>query len=193
MATIKITYRVTSRLSMRIGVDGDLLVSAPKGTPRDKILRFIADHRDWVARATVKVAERRANADRFFGRLPLTGRAEAAEARRRLDAIIMPMVERYSREMGVAPRRISYRATRSKLGSCRKATADVVFSLYLLLFPDWLVEHVVVHELAHLIEDNHGPRFYALMDLHFPRWRDARKATRAMLRDAVGKGAQSGE
>lgn len=60
-----------------------------------------------------------------------------------------------------------------------------MFSVYLLLFPDWIVEHVVVHELAHLIEPNHGPRFYRVMDRHFPRWREAREITRKILDDSA--------
>ena len=36
----------------------------------------------------------------------------------------------------------------------------------------------MVHELCHLLEPSHNARFHALMDKYFPRWREARKATR---------------
>ena len=48
---------------------------------------------------------------------------------------------------------------------------------YVLLLPKWCVEHVVVHELCHLLEPSHNARFHALMDKYFPRWREARKET----------------
>jgi predicted metal-dependent hydrolase len=34
---------------------------------------------------------------------------------------------------------------------------------------------VLVHELCHIIEANHGPRFKALMDLHCPDWRVSKR------------------
>ena len=56
------------------------------------------------------------------------------------------------------------------------------FSAYLLLLPEWCVEHVVVHELCHLLEPSHNTRFHALMDKFFPRWKEARKETRRLLK-----------
>ena len=43
---IQVTYRRTSRLSMRIVKNGDVHVSAPIGMPRDKVLAFIEEHKD---------------------------------------------------------------------------------------------------------------------------------------------------
>jgi predicted metal-dependent hydrolase len=44
------------------------------------------------------------------------------------------------------------------------------------------IEHVVVHELAHLLVPNHSPRFYAVMDKFFPRWKEAREETKRISR-----------
>jgi len=38
---------------------------------------------------------------------------------------------------------------------------------------------VVVHELAHLVEMNHGPRFWAVVESLYPEWRDARRELKA--------------
>jgi len=53
---------------------------------------------------------------------------------------------------------------------------------YVLLLPEWCVEHVVVHELCHLLEPSHNARFHALMDKFFPRWKEARKETRQICK-----------
>ena len=42
-------------------------------------------------------------------------------------------------------------------------------------------EHVVVHELCHLLEPSHNARFHALMDKYFPRWREARRVMRSKV------------
>ena len=80
----------------------------------------------------------------------------------------------------LVPSAISYRCTRTRWGSCNPKTRRINFSTYLLLLPEWCIEHVVVHELCHLLVPNHGPRFYALMDRHFPRWKEARRETRRL-------------
>ena len=48
---IKVTYRRTSRLSMRIVKNGDVHVSAPIGMPREKVMAFIEEHKDWINEA----------------------------------------------------------------------------------------------------------------------------------------------
>ena len=80
--------------------------------------------------------------------------------------------------MGVHPKRIVYQATISRWGACNKTTGVIKLSLYLLLLPEWCVEHVVVHELAHLIEANHGPRFHALLEEVCPGHRNLEKQLR---------------
>ena len=41
--------------------------------------------------------------------------------------------------------------------------------------PQECLEYVIVHELAHLIETTHGPRFIAVMDEALPNWRETRE------------------
>ncbi len=48
-------------------------------------------------------------------------------------------------------------------GSCSPATGAIRLSTQLEGMPRWVVDSVIVHELAHLIEANHGPRFAALV------------------------------
>ena len=45
---IEVTYRKTSRLSMRIVKNGDVQVSAPYGMPKAEVERFINEHREWI-------------------------------------------------------------------------------------------------------------------------------------------------
>jgi predicted metal-dependent hydrolase len=40
--------------------------------------------------------------------------------------------------------------------------------------PKDLLEYVIVHEMAHLIEPTHSARFIAILDRHYPSWREAR-------------------
>ena len=170
---IQVTYRRTSRLSMRIVKNGDVHVSAPIGMPREKVMKFIEEHKDWINEARKKTYERQKQRAEFFNKLPLATRAQADEALKRLKELVEPMMEKHAKEMGVKPSIVYYKPTIDR---------SICISAYVLLLPEWCVEHVVVHELCHLLEPSHNARFRALMDKYFPRWREARKETHRICR-----------
>lgn len=56
----------------------------------------------------------------------------------------------------------------SRWGSCTPADRTIRISHRLGDFPSWVLDYVIVHELAHLIELRHSPAFHALVD-RFPK------------------------
>jgi len=52
----------------------------------------------------------------------------------------------------------------SRWGSCTPSTGDIRISDRIAAFPGWVLDAVIVHELAHLVEHGHGPEFQALAD-----------------------------
>ena len=167
---------------MRIVKNGDVHVSAPIGLSRAKVEAFIEEHRDWIDEARKKVSKSQKQRTEFYSQLPLTSRAQADEALKRLKALVEPMVEHHAKMMGVRPSLVYYKPTISRWGQCNLKDRSICISAYVLLLPDWCVEHIVVHELCHLLEPSHNARFHALMDKYFPRWREARKETRRISR-----------
>ena len=179
---IQITYRRTSRLSIRIVKNGDVHVSAPIGMPKRELERFIEEHSEWISVARRKTSQTQQRRTMFYSQLPLQTHAQVDDALQRLKTLIEPMVERRSKEIGVRPSLVCYKAMISRWGVCNIRNRSICFSLYLLLLPEWCVEHVVVHELCHLLEPSHNARFHALMDKNFPRWKEARRETRQISR-----------
>ena len=51
----------------------------------------------------------------------------------------------------------------ARWGSCTFTTGDIRISDRLAEFPPWVLDAVIVHELAHLVEPNHSPAFHALV------------------------------
>lgn len=51
-----------------------------------------------------------------------------------------------------------------RFGSCTPATGTIRISHRLAEMPDWVLDYVIVHELAHLVEPNHSPRFWNLVN-----------------------------
>ena len=51
-----------------------------------------------------------------------------------------------------------------RFGSCTPSTGTIRLSHRLATMPVWVLKYVIVHELAHLEEANHGPNFWALVN-----------------------------
>jgi predicted metal-dependent hydrolase len=86
-----------------------------------------------------------------------------AEALRRIGVAARPHAE----ALGVVPRAIRLKDTRSRWGSCAP-DRTLAFSWRLVLAPDWVLDYVVAHEVAHLREMNHSDRFWAHVEARTP-------------------------
>ena len=63
----------------------------------------------------------------------------------------------------------------TRWGSCTPADATIRLSHRMQQMPDWVVDYVLVHELCHLREMNHSPRFWALVEQLMPDYREQRQ------------------
>ena len=71
-----------------------------------------------------------------------------------------------------------HRPMKSRWGSC-SSRGSISLNTHLVKLPKALLEYVVVHELCHLREMNHGAGFQRLMDASLADWKQRRKALRA--------------
>jgi predicted metal-dependent hydrolase len=81
------------------------------------------------------------------------------EALRRLGALTAAK----SGLIGVAPKRLTVKDTKSRWGSCAP-DKSLALSWRLVMAPAFVQDYVVAHEVAHLRHMNHGPKFWALVD-----------------------------
>jgi predicted metal-dependent hydrolase len=76
----------------------------------------------------------------------------------------------------------------SRWGSCSPTSGEIRISDRMARFPGWVLDAVIVHELAHLVELNHGHAFHALAD-RYPKQERAYGFLLAMeLSDEAGDG-----
>jgi predicted metal-dependent hydrolase len=80
----------------------------------------------------------------------------------------------YADLMQVSPHKIQLTSAKTRWGS---ASANRVIRLNwrLIHFDEYLIDYVVVHELAHLHEMNHSPRFWKIVEMTFPTHQDAKR------------------
>lgn len=82
----------------------------------------------------------------------------AEQARRDL----VERVRHHAGQLGLNARGITIRDQKSRWGSC-SSSGKLSFSWRLIMAPGFVLDYVAAHEVAHLAEMNHGPRFWALV------------------------------
>jgi hypothetical protein len=119
-------------------------------------------------------------------RLGADGRAAAALLdawlRREARTAVGERVAVRAAEMAVAPGRVSIRDQSSRWASASPG-GSLSFSWRLVLAPPWVLDAVVVHELAHLRVRGHTSPFWSLVTRHAPRTPEARAWLRSHARE----------
>lgn len=127
-------------------VNGVIQVSIPAWMTK-------ADEQRWVARMVERLERKRTSDE-----IDLAARAEV-------------LAVRYGLPTPVSIRWVTNQEWR--WGSCTPSDRTIRISTRLAAFPQWVVDYVVVHELAHLVEPSHGSAFWALVN-RYPKAERAR-------------------
>ena len=75
----------------------------------------------------------------------------------------------------VRPAGIRVRDMGKRWGSCHSRSRLLSFHWETVLLPTRILDYIVVHELVHLIEPNHGPRFWSRVEAVLPDWKERRR------------------
>ena len=86
------------------------------------------------------------------------------------------LLQRWQPLIGARAERFYVRRMKTKWGSCNHTAGTIRLNTELAKKPPECLEYIVVHELVHLLEPTHNPRFVALMDKFMPKWQFYREA-----------------
>jgi predicted metal-dependent hydrolase len=160
------------------------LKSQARETPRKFIER--ESHYLWGRRRLLSVAYRDAKPSVSLDhkRITLTVRPGTGAQRRAevihdwhkslLHEAVPPLIQKWERKLKVKVTGYFLQRMKTKWGSCNHRAGHIRLNTELVKKPKDLLEYVVVHELAHLLEPTHSERFAAILDKHWPTWREAR-------------------
>lgn len=81
----------------------------------------------------------------------------------------------WAKKMDVQPTGLKVHRMKTRWGSCNVRTGGINLNTLLACWPQECLEYIVVHELAHLHEANHSPRFHAIVERYLPEWRERKK------------------
>lgn len=119
--------------------------------------------------------------------LSRSARSKAADHFRRWyiqtgSAWLRDRVSLLSRKLGVSAKRLYVRDLGYRWGSCGKNGA-LYFNWKILQLPPRVTDYVIAHELAHLLEPNHGPELWRILDRSLPDWSARSEELKAKARD----------
>jgi len=95
--------------------------------------------------------------------------------RKLLKQAVPPLIEKWEPLLGVKVERFFVRRMKTKWGSCNHIAGTIRLNTELAKKPKKCLEYIVVHEMVHLLEPTHNPRFVDLMDQYLPQWRAYRE------------------
>ena len=96
--------------------------------------------------------------------------------RQELLKTLQNLIEKWQKIMNVEVNFFSIKKMRTRYGSCNARHRRIWFSLNLIHYKIEFIEYVVVHEIAHFFQQNHGKKFYAILDKFLPNWREINKS-----------------
>ncbi|MCX5977489.1 MAG: SprT family zinc-dependent metalloprotease [Coprothermobacterota bacterium] len=94
--------------------------------------------------------------------------------RKQLKMLVPPLLEKWQPLVGVQVATWGIKKMKTKWGSCNAASRRLWFNLELAKKPHQCLEYVVVHELAHILEQHHNDRFIELLNQLLPGWQHRR-------------------
>lgn len=158
--------------------------------PRRHVTR--ESHYLWGRRylLNVQYADAKPEVRQDHKRITLVVRSGSDEAKRaevmhawhkaQLHALLPELIRAWEPRLGVKVRAYYLQRMKTRWGSCNHAHRHIRLNTELVKKPRHLLEYVLVHEMVHLLAPKHDERFIALLDEHFPRWREARAELNAM-------------
>jgi len=91
-----------------------------------------------------------------------------------LHKVVPPIIQKWERKLKVKVAAYFLQRMKTKWGSCNYRARHIRLNTELVKKPKDLLEYVIVHEMAHLLEPTHSDRFIAILNEHYPSWREAR-------------------
>lgn len=183
---------------------GTALLTLPPGVSDRKAIQFAKKHHDWLRKqyeispettslthgetipyqgkdleifhdpditATVHIKN-----DRLIVGGPLSGFETRLEnwLRKQARSALIEAVDRFELRLKSRPHKVVVRDTRSRWGSC-STRKTLSFSWRLIMAHPDILHYVVAHEMAHLVEMNHSPAFWRLVEKMYPDWKESRR------------------
>jgi predicted metal-dependent hydrolase len=155
------------RYVVRVKRDGTVRVTIPRWGSKREAQEFADTQRAWVAKQLAKFAIERTKM------APELSPDEERSLRRRAARELPDRLLTLASDHRLRVSRISIRNQRWRWGSCSR-DGHICLNWRLVAMPEWVRDYVMLHELMHLKRMDHSPRFWKLVAVVCPAFREAR-------------------
>ncbi len=173
---VKYTLRQSKRargIRLSVASGGVFTVSAPERMKESRIEECIVKKSAWVL-----------DKIRYFSKFPpiistkrINRKKHFAEHKEKARELVTKRLAHFNKHYGLTWNRVAIRNQRSRWGSCSRKK-NLNFNYKIALLPPHLADYIIVHELCHLGELSHSPRFWSLVAETLPHHRALRKELR---------------
>jgi hypothetical protein len=178
---LQIIRRKVKRARITISGAGEVKVVVPLRFPEAMLRSFLKEREDWIKKHLERFQKNRIplRSDEFLYlgkpmRPSLFEQGDEewllAEARRH----ISQRTKELAAEHGFSYNRITIRDARTRWGSCSQKK-NLSFSWRLIKAPEFVIDYLILHELAHTVHMNHSKRYWALVERICPAYEKAEK------------------
>ena len=163
--TIAIKRSARKTLQLTVTPQGQIIIRAPRTLALSRIQTFIKQKKSWIQQAIQKQRARIS--------LPHDP-SNYAKYKETAQRLIQERLGHFNQVYAFEWNKINIRNSSSRWGSCSRRR-NLNFNYRLIYLPAEIQDYIMVHELCHLQEMNHGKKFWRLVALTLPHHTALRK------------------
>jgi len=161
-------------VSIVVDLDGSVEVVKPHAMSLSAVQKFVEEKRNWILKSVKYFKNYKYPRDFDFTKVRRFTKRDYIKHKESARTLIHERVKYFNQFYNFPIKRIAIKNQRSCWGSCSEK-GNLNFNYRLIFLPDDLRDYIVVHEICHLGELNHSPRFWRLVEKTVPRYKELRK------------------
>lgn len=158
------------RLSVHAG--GKVELTLPIGVSEESGRRFVAKRVGWLRKTIAKLEKVKPTSG-----LPKATRANYLANKEKARVLVLKKLAQWNTHYNIAYKRVAIRNTKTRWGSA-STKGNLNFSYRIIFLPENIQDYLIVHELCHLKEHNHGKNFWILVRETILQYRKCRQELR---------------
>ena len=169
--TLKQSKRA-KRLRITITTEREVIVTIPERMPIRYAENFIKEKSSWIESSLEKIKKKVAK--RAPSVLPKSSKRDFTAQKERALKLATQKLDQWNALYRFNWNNVTIRNTSTRWGSCSKQ-GNLSFNYKLVYLSEALLDYLIVHELCHLKEMNHSPKFWKLVEQSIPDYTVKRK------------------
>lgn len=156
---------------MTVYCDGNVVVTAPVGLSLTVIEKFIADKKQWIID---KVNFFKSTVNKS---VPASSKKDYLKYKNEALVLVSERLKFFNEEYNFPFNKICIKNQKTRWGSCSKKR-NINFNYKLVFLPERQRDYIIVHEICHLKEFNHSPKFWSLVGKILPDYLEIKHSLR---------------